>query len=155
MFDQVFRSGAAVRRHLNSPFLQERLDYLRYCANQGYRLRTLHSLASDLLLIQNLLGLATSSEPIGVETIEAAVDQRLCRRLRHPDHRASQRREYLLSCAIHWLRFLKRLRLPRVAPPVYQPMKEEFADYLRVEKGLSELTLNVRCRSVEDFLQPR
>jgi len=32
-------------------------------------------------------------------------------------------------------------------------MKEEFADYLRAEKGLSELTLNVRCRSVEDFLQ--
>ena len=36
MFDQLFRRRAAVRRHLNSPLLQERLEYLRYCANQGY-----------------------------------------------------------------------------------------------------------------------
>ena len=66
MFDKLFRRRAAVRRHLNSPLMQERLEYLQSYANQGYRPSTLRPLASDLLLIQNLLGLATSSEPISV-----------------------------------------------------------------------------------------
>jgi len=153
MFDQLFRQHAAVQRHLNSPLLPERLEYLRYCAKQGYRLSTLRPLASDLLLIQNLLGLAISAESMSVETVEAAVDQHVYRRLGQRNHKNSQRREYLLSCAIHWLRFLKRLRLPSVTLPTYQPLKEDFVDYLRVQKGLSEETLRTRCGSVEDFLQ--
>jgi len=62
MFDQLFRRRAAVRHHFNRPLLQERLEYLRYHADQGYSLTALRHLAADLLLIQNLLGLATSSE---------------------------------------------------------------------------------------------
>src|SRR5215831_627114 len=154
MFDQLFRRRAGVRRHLNSPLLQERLGYLQYCANQGYRLSTLRTLASDLLEIQNLLGLATSSGSIGVETVQAAVGQRLWPRLRHSNHvDGQQRRECLLFCAIRWLRFMKRLRPPSVALPVYQPLKEEFADYLRVERGLSAETIRTRCGRVEDFLR--
>jgi len=61
MFDQLFRRRAAVRHHLSDPLVQERLEYLRSCTNQGYTLTTLRSVASNLLLIQNLLGLATSS----------------------------------------------------------------------------------------------
>jgi len=154
MFDHLFRRRAAVRRHLNSPLSQERLEYLQYCANQGYRLSTLRTLASDLLEIQNLLGLATSSEPIGVETVQAAVNRRLWPRLRHSNHiDGQQRRDYLLSCAIHWLRFLKRLCPAPEALSVYQPMKQEFADYLRAQRGLSAETLRTRCGYVEDFLQ--
>jgi site-specific recombinase XerD len=40
-----------------------------------------------------------------------------------------------------------------VGLPVYQPLKEEFTDYLRVQKGLSKETLRTRCGSVEDFLR--
>ena len=154
MFDQLFRCRRAVRRHFNSPLLQERLEYLQHHANQGYRLPTLRPLASDLLLIQNLLGLATSSESISVETVQAAVNQRIWPRLRHANHiNGQQRREYVFSCAIHWLRFLKRLSLAPTAAPVYQSKKEEFADYLRVQKGLSAETLRTRCGHVGDFLQ--
>ena len=42
MFDTLFRSRAVVHRHLSSPLLQERLEYLQDCANQGYGLTTLH-----------------------------------------------------------------------------------------------------------------
>jgi len=45
MFDELFRSPAVVQRHLSSPLLQERLEYLQHCANQGYRLTTLRELA--------------------------------------------------------------------------------------------------------------
>ena len=47
MFDKLFRSRAVVQRHLSSPLLQERLEYLQRCANQGYSLTTLRELAAD------------------------------------------------------------------------------------------------------------
>jgi len=61
-----------VQRHLSSPLLQERLEYLQHCANQGYALTALRGLASDLLLIQNLLGLTTSSDSLGLADVQAA-----------------------------------------------------------------------------------
>ena len=152
MFDQLFRRRAAVRRHLNSPLLQERLEYLRYCAGQGYKLRTLHDLAIDLLRIQNLLGLAASSNAVDPAAVDAAVKRGVPRRKPHSNCKNWRQKE-IFSHAIQWLRFLKRLRLPQLVAPVYQPMKEEFADYLRVQKGLTAETLRTRCWSVEDFLQ--
>jgi hypothetical protein len=83
MFDQLFRRRAAVRRHLNSPLLQERLGYLRYCAGQGHKLRTLHNLAIDLLRIRNLLGLASSSNAVDPAAVEAAVKRCVPRRKPH------------------------------------------------------------------------
>ena len=66
MFDKLFRSRAVVQRHLSSPLLQGRLEYLQHCANQGYSLTTLRELAADLLLIQNLLGAVPGGrEPMG------------------------------------------------------------------------------------------
>jgi hypothetical protein len=75
MFDKLFRSRAVVQRHLSSPLQQERLEYLQHCANQGYGLTTLRELAADLLLIQNLLGLATSSDSLGLAAVQAGVSR--------------------------------------------------------------------------------
>ncbi len=52
---------------------QERLEYLQQCANQGYRLVTLHELAADLLQIQNLLSLATFSDLLSLADVQAGV----------------------------------------------------------------------------------
>jgi integrase/recombinase XerD len=153
MFDQLFRRRAAVRRHLNSPLLQERLRYLQCCANQGYTLATLRPLASDLLLIQNLLRLAASSHSISIETVQAAVNRWVYRQPRHSNYKNGRRgREQLLSRAVHWVRFLGRLRLPSEVPPAYRSLIQEFADYMRVQKGLSEATIETRCWYVGDFL---
>ena len=35
MFDKLFRSRVVVQRHLSSPLLQERLEYLQHCANRS------------------------------------------------------------------------------------------------------------------------
>ena len=153
MFDQLFTHPQARQRHVNSPLLQERLDYLRHCAEQGYKLGTLQERAANLLRIQNLLGLAASSNTIDPAAIEAAVKQCFRRRSRHSNYKNGCRRKQILSVAIHWLRFLKRLRLPSVALPAYQPLKDDFAHYLRVQKGLSAATLRTQCWVVEDFLQ--
>jgi len=152
MFDQLFKRRAAVRRHLNSPLLQVRLEYLRYRAGQGYKLCTLRELAQDLLRIQTFLGLPACSNAFDPVAVEAAVKRCVSRRKPHSNCKNWRQKE-IFANAIQWLRFLKRLRLPQLAPPVYQPMKEEFTDYLRVQKGLSAETLRTRCGHVEDFLQ--
>jgi site-specific recombinase XerD len=152
MFDQLFRRRAAVRRHLNSPLLQERQEYLRYCAGQGYKLCTLRELAQDLLRIQNFLGLPACSNAFDPTAVEAAVKRCVPRRKSHSNCKNWRQKE-IFSHAIQWLRFLKRLRPAPEALPVYQPLKEEFADYLRVQKGLSTETLRTRSGHVEDFLQ--
>jgi integrase/recombinase XerD len=152
MFNQLFKRRAAMRRHLNSPLLQERLEYLRYCAGRGYKLHTLRQLAQDLLRIQNLLGLPTSANAIDPAAVEATVKRCVPRRKPHSNCKNWRQKE-IFSHAIQWLRFLKRLRLPQVSAPVYQPMGQEFVDYLRVQKGLSAETLRTRCGRVEDFLQ--
>lgn len=152
MFDQLFSRRAAVQRHLTSPLLQERLEYLRYCAGRGYKLCTLRTLAQDLLRIQNILALPTSSNEIDPAAVEATVKRCVPPRKPHSDCKNWHQKE-ILSHAIQWLRFLKRLRLPQASPPVYQPMRQQYADYLRVQKGLSTETLRTQCGRVEDFLQ--
>jgi hypothetical protein len=152
MFDRLFRSQVVVQRHLSSPLLQERLGYLQHCAYQGYSLTTLREMAADLLLIQNLLGLATASDSLDLAAVQASVNRWVHRRPRHFKHKNGQRgRVQVLSRAVRWLRFLGRLRLPGEAPPAYRSLLEAFADYLRVEKGLSEGTIQNRRWYVEDF----
>ena len=81
------------------------------------------------------------------------MNQWVRRRPRHFNHKNGRRgREQLLSHAVRWLRFLGRLRLPSEVPPTYRPLTEEFADYMRVQKGLSEETIQTRRWYVEDFL---
>ena len=153
MFDKLFRSQAVVQRHLSSAFLQERLEYLQYCANQGYSVITLRGLAADLLLIQNLLGLARSSDCLGPAAVQAGVSRWVDRRPRHFKYKNGRRgREQLLSRAVRWLRFLGRLQIPGEAFPAYRSLLELYADYLRMEKGLSEGTIRTRHWYVENFL---
>ena len=152
MFDKLFRSRAVVQRHLSSALLQERLEYLQRCANQGYSLTTLRQLAVDLLLIQNLLGLTTSSDSLSLAAVQAGVKRWVDRRPRHFKYKNGSRgRVQVLSRAVRWLRFVGRLRLPGEAPPAYRSLLEPFVDYLRVEKGLSEGTIRTRHWYVEDF----
>ena len=154
MFDKLFKSRAVVQHHLSSPLLQERLEYLQHCANQGYSLATLRELAADLLLIQKLLDLATSSDTLGFAAVQAGVNRLIHRRPQHFNYKNGRRgRARILSSAVRWLRFLGRLRFPGGVPPTYRSLLEPFLDYLQVEKGLSDGTIQARHWYIKDFLE--
>ena len=91
MFDELFRSPALVQRHLSSPLLQQRLEYLQQCAKQGYRPITLRQVAGDLLQIQNLFGLATSSNLFSLADIPAVVRRWGNDRPRHFNYKNGRR----------------------------------------------------------------
>ncbi len=154
MFDQLFSRRQARHRHITSPLLTERMDYLKHCAGQGYAPTTLRPLASDLLLIQNLLGLPESSQKLDPATIRAAVEKWAAREPKHFNHKNGRRgRENLTQRAVHWLRYMDRLQISRPDTRAYRTLIEDFAGYMRLQRGLSEETIKTRCWYVEDFLQ--
>jgi hypothetical protein len=129
MFDELFRSRSLVQCHLRSPLLRQRLEYLQQCAKEGYRPVTLHQVAADLLQIQNLFSLATSSNLFSVADILAAVKRWGNHRPRHFNYKNGRRsRERIGRHAVRWLRFLGRLRLPHNAPLAYRSLLESFLD---------------------------
>jgi site-specific recombinase XerD len=154
MFDQLFASRQARQRHNTSPLLQERLDYLHHCAGQGYSPTTLRPLATDLLLIQNLLGLSESSQKLDPATVKAAIEKWTAREPKYFSYKNGRRgRENLPQRAMGWLRHMDRLQIPRSDANAYRVLIEDFAGYMRQQKGLSEVTIKSRCWYVEDLLR--
>jgi hypothetical protein len=75
-------------------------------------------------------------------------------RPRHFNYKNGRRsRERIGRHAVRWLRFLGRLRFPHNAPPAYRSLLESFLDHLRIEKGLSEASIQTRHWHLEDFLR--
>jgi len=154
MFDQLFASRQARQRHNTSALLQERLDYLHHCAGQGYSPTTLRPLATDLLLIQNLLGLPESSQKLDPATVKAAIEKWTAREPKYFSYKNGRRgREKLPQRAMGWLRHMDRLQISRSDANAYSVLIEDFSDYMRQQKGLSEVTIKSRCWYVEDLLQ--
>jgi site-specific recombinase XerD len=154
MFDQLFASRQARHRHNASPLRQERLDYLQHCAAQGYSPTTLRPVATDLLLIQNLLGLPESSQKLDPASVKAAIEKWTAREPKYFSYKNGVRgRENLPQRAMLWLRHMGWLQ---IAPPdtnAYGNMIDDFAGYMRQQRGLSEATIEGRCGYVEDFLK--
>ena len=154
MFDQLFASRQARQRHNTSPLLQERLDYLHHCAGQGYSPTTLRPLATDLLLIQNLLGLPESSQKLDPATVKAAIEKWTAREPKYFSYKNGRRgRENLPQRAMGWLRHMDRLQIPCSDTNAYSVLIEDFAGYMRQQKGLSDVTIKSRCWYVEDLLK--
>ncbi len=154
MFDQLFASRQARQRHNTSPLLQERLDYLHHCAGQGYSPTTLRPLATDLLLIQNLLGLPESSQKLDPATVTAAIEKWTAREPKYPSYKNGRRgRENLPQRAICWLRYMDRLQVLASDTKDFSVYIEDFASYMRQQKGLSEVTIKGKCWYAKDLLR--
>ena len=154
MIDQLFRRRQARQRHATSPLLRERQDFLQECANEGYSTATLRGIAADLLLIQRLLGLPESSQKLGQPAVKAAIEKWIAREPKHFNHRNGRRGcENLTQRAMNWLRYMDRLQVSVPNTSAFDSLIEDFAGYMRLQRGLSEETIKTRCWYVEDFLQ--
>lgn len=154
MFNQLFKYPRVLNRYLNSPLLEMRLAYLQHCAEQGFSQLSLQLIAYYQLIITDYLSL----QPTGAVTlseIESAAD----RWAQHPviyrranvTYSLSARDRFIIN-ATNWLRFLERLQEPPSTPRPFDSIMAEFADFMLHEKGLSEITVAFRCRTVKRFL---
>jgi integrase/recombinase XerD len=152
VFDEIYDDPSAVQRHLAAPLLDERLRYLRHCADQGYKRKVLRIAARQLLWIEDLLSLSKSTAQIDLATIQTAAERWRCRQP-PPINRKNgfPSRDRLAARAVKWLRFLDRLQSCADPSPAYAPLIQEFADHMR-EKCLSVRTIEKQSRYLQDFL---
>ena len=152
MFDTLFRYPGVLARHRNGPSSHERDRFLTHCASAGASRPTLLCLASELLLVARYFDLS-DNRLINPQEIEVACShwvrhQRRQRRIRDATH--CQRR--FVQVATDWLRFLDRLVSPPTRPIGFGAWIDEFAGYMRDERGLSPRTISSHCWHVQSFL---
>jgi len=141
MFDRLFEESRTLKRHQDGPLANERLQFLTYHAARGSVRTTLRRIDNFMLAIIEEMGLQTTGE-VSIGQIVAAADQRVFRDSRnHIRKYGRTSRWWFIHVGQQWLGQLGRLRVPETPPVPYRGMIEEYADYLRQEKGLSSLPL--------------
>lgn len=152
MFTELFSQRNAVERHSTAPLLEQRLRYLKHCAEQGCARRTLKKIANYQLAIIEVLNLQLGGD-VAMDQIQSAADRWISRQPSHPCRTDSQASKVAFTTqATHWLRFLNRLHTPATPAHPYADIVREFATHMREERGLSPLTVYTRSKRVEEFL---
>ena len=105
MFQQLFSSESACRRHGDAPFSDERERYLQHCAEQGSTRATLRVKANELLWLAQHLE-SNASDGVDMEALQDIV----CERQSVCQGATTARR--LVDIARPWLRFLGWWRAP-------------------------------------------
>ena len=107
MFEDLFIDRGTIAHYRCEPLLEERLSYLRHCAQEGARPLTLRTIAATQITLIRLLDLR-AGERVSVPRIEAAAD----RRSSQPAQPSVRR--IFVSRAVRWLRFAGLLDEPAV-----------------------------------------
>ena len=144
MFERLYVRPIVVTHHFTSPLVEERIAYLRHLEDQGVPKQSLCNIGAYLLVITERLNLVNRpSESISMDEIErqAAI---WANRVGGHTPGESSRQTFLLH-ARKWLEFLRRLVPPAEIPKLFADQISDFANYLRVERGMSPVT--VRSRS--------
>jgi integrase/recombinase XerD len=152
MFETLFQYPAIVARHRRGPFAEARERFLNHRASQGLARASLQHCAQELLVVAERIDI-TVGETIGSSTIEAAADgwvREQRRRQRVGGLRWS--RALFVQTATDWLRFLRRLEVPKPAIVPFADRLDDFAAYRRDERGLSPVTIRNQSWHVEKFL---
>ena len=151
-FEQLFKRPDAVQRHLAAPLARSRLAYLGHRAAQGASPSTLRGIAAFQVQAIHYLELGEEGQITPSEIATAAerwVTQHPARR----GGKSSNARRDFVSRVSGWLSFAGRLQVPSVAPPQHCPALAQFEDYMRRERGWSEVTIRYRRGRAEDLLR--
>jgi len=155
LFNRIFERRKALRRHINAPFLEERLAYLQKWADDGAALQTLRFIAHYLLGITEYLKLH-KKEVITLNEIQNAAEKWADRTAGHVYLKQGFSNVSMIrfkSVAINWLKMIGRLKCPRKQASHAEELIDQYVTYMRVEKGLSENTIYGRIFTLEDFFK--
>jgi integrase/recombinase XerD len=130
MFDRFLKDPSALARHRTSPLVKERLAYLTHLANQGYASGTLQGIASGLLAVVKMLGLA-----------------KLPRRSMTQDEvkRNTANRRCFFRLAVRWLRFLGCLQEQPTSHSRCERVITAFVNHMRREAFCPETIRKTRA----------
>ncbi|MGC8732604.1 MAG: tyrosine-type recombinase/integrase [Halothiobacillaceae bacterium] len=133
MFQKLFSDEAALRRHCEAPFADERERYLQHCADLGGTRATLLVKSTELLWLASHLD-ASAARGVDLETLQSIVRKRqaICR------GKSSGRR--LIDIARPWFRFLGWWHEPDFQIRSHHQL-ERYLSWMRDERGFSPMTV--------------
>jgi len=153
MFQTMFKYPRVLARHRDGPAVEERQRFLIHRIKEGAARGTLLGTARELLVIAKHIDL-TTDKAISIYDLETAAS----RWVRHQQRRHRARgsrwsREWFIHIARTWLHFLGRLQEQEHAPSPFADLMKDFTNYMRDERGLSEVTIRGRCWHAGKFLE--
>jgi integrase/recombinase XerD len=151
-FEQLFRYGKVIRRHLNSPMLGERKRFLQHCLDLGMAHSSLVSLATELLVVVQYIDLTKNRELVSPQQISVAAESWARHQLRRKRSRGLRwSRERFVQVATDWLLFLGRLKADDHSEPPGTKWIEPFVAYSLDERGLSAHTVRFDAHHLAKF----
>ena len=151
MFEDLFVDEGAIARHRAAPLLDQRLSYLRHCAEAGARSCTLRKIAACQTNLIHFLDLHESDQ-VTIAQVEAAAGQWSLPGGHHSRQPASpEASRRFLGHAVRWLRFIDMLEEPDVTRHAHVGEVAIFEGWMREERGWSHMTIRCCLYSVDRF----
>ena len=153
MFTKIFQKPYDQKRYSDASFLEERMRYLTYRAQQGAKLSVLQDIADFQLIFIKYLPLKNETV-ITLNEINSAANRWVIHAKRHYQSKnlsCLPSKGRFIQYATHWLLFLDRVEIPQ-EPPIPTEIKE-FCDYMRNEKGIAEVTILKVYEQLQNFFK--
>ena len=151
MFEDLFVDRGIIARYRAAPLLDERLSYLRHCAEAESRPSTLRRIATHQISLVHFLDLH-EGDRVSVAQVEAAAGQWSLpggRRSRQPA--LPQARQRFLGHAVRWLRFMDMLEESDAPRHTHAGEVAVFEAWMREQQGWSEETIRCCLSTVDCF----
>ena len=151
MLENLFIDRGTIASYRAAPLLEERLSYLKHCAQAGARPPTLRKIAVHQTSLIRLLDLH-DGDRVSVARIEAAAGQWAL-----PGGRRCSRPALAQACqrfsghAVRWLRFVNLLEESCKVQHAHAGEVAVFAAWMREQRGWSEETIRGCCHTVDRF----
>ena len=151
MFEELFRTSETAEKYRAAPLAQDRLRYLRHCAEFGAKQGTLAKIANAQLNLVRLLDLK-EGERVSVSRVELAARE-WSRPGAHWHGRPAspQARTAFVGHVVRWLRFVDRLEEPEYVRHPHANEVAAYAAWMREKRGLSEDSIVAYSHAANEF----
>lgn len=155
MLEKLYKRTAVIERHQAAPRLADREQFLAHLAEQGYGYRMLRKTSWLLLIIVS--SMPSGDQMVSMDEIRchARLDQvpMKSRPSTSSGERSEHTRRILERVAIAWFSYLGQLSSPARENTPSDHYVNAYEQFMREERGLSEVTIATRCQRVNNCLQ--
>jgi len=147
MHDKLFKRPVVLARYRAGPYAESREHFLKQARTEGYSLSTLVRTARVLLIV------AEAIQVHGVRVSSKQLKSLLVRHIRKRKGRelTQRRASLLLRYGEDWLASMGTLLPPADRPLRFAQELHAFMEYMRVERGLSPVTIATREKQMRWF----
>ena len=149
MHDELFKAPTVIARYRTGPYAESREQFLKKARADGYSPLTLERMAWALLIVAEIVHRAGGS--ITSKRLRGALLRRV--KSKWPGHPPSPHTiKLILQSGEPWLRGMGALTAEPEQPQRFGTELSSFSEYMRVERGLSPVTIASRDEAIHWFL---